>query len=223
MTGPHIALLLGWGLLVGLDLVSVPQIMIARPLVAGTVAGWILGDVTAGALLGGILELFALEVLPVGGVRYPDYGPAAIGAAAAGVGAPGLLGLGAAVTVGLLVALVGERSIHAVRALNAADVQRNTERLDAGEWRAIRGCHVRGLLRDGARSLLLTALALVLAALVRQWPPLTLEGAILMSVVVIGVGLGTGALAAIRLAERPRALGWFAVGLLGGIAWVIWR
>jgi len=32
--------LLVWGTLVGLDLVSVPQAMIARPLVAGAVGGW---------------------------------------------------------------------------------------------------------------------------------------------------------------------------------------
>jgi len=36
--------LLAWGTLVGLDLVSGPQIMIARPLVAGTVAGALAGD-----------------------------------------------------------------------------------------------------------------------------------------------------------------------------------
>ena len=33
-------LLVIWGMLVGLDLVSVPQAMIARPVVAGAVAGW---------------------------------------------------------------------------------------------------------------------------------------------------------------------------------------
>jgi hypothetical protein len=49
-----LALLLGWGTLVGLDLVSVPQAMIARPLVAGTVAGWIASD-TEGGLRGGLV------------------------------------------------------------------------------------------------------------------------------------------------------------------------
>src|SRR5882762_10628148 len=38
-------LLLMWGTLVGLDLVSVPQAMIARPIVAGPIAGAILGDI----------------------------------------------------------------------------------------------------------------------------------------------------------------------------------
>src|SRR5436190_22026251 len=86
---PHVVLpLLLWGTLVGLDLVSVPQAMISRPLVAGTVAGWLAGDVQAGLRIGVLFELFALDVLPVGAVRYPDYGPATIAAVALGIGAP---------------------------------------------------------------------------------------------------------------------------------------
>ena len=48
LSAPVVASLLLWGTLVGLDLVSVPQAMISRPLVAGTVAGWLVGDVHAG-------------------------------------------------------------------------------------------------------------------------------------------------------------------------------
>src|SRR6266571_484656 len=46
-----------WGTLVGVDLVSLPQMMIARPLVAGTVAGAILGDIPTGLKLGVVFEL----------------------------------------------------------------------------------------------------------------------------------------------------------------------
>ena len=73
---PHVLLLLVlWGTIVALDLVSVPQAMLSRPLVAGAVAGWLAGDVEAGLRVGVVLELFALDVLPIGAVRYPDYGP----------------------------------------------------------------------------------------------------------------------------------------------------
>ena len=48
MSLEHQGLLLAWGTLVGLDLASVPQMMIARPLVAGVVSGAILGDVGTG-------------------------------------------------------------------------------------------------------------------------------------------------------------------------------
>jgi len=59
-------LLLAWGTLVGLDLVSVPQIMIARPIVAGPIAGALLGDVRTGLEVGVLFELFQYDVLPMG-------------------------------------------------------------------------------------------------------------------------------------------------------------
>ena len=59
---PHVVIpLLIWGSLVALDLVSLPQAMFSRPLVAGTVAGWIAGDVEAGLRTGVLFELFALD------------------------------------------------------------------------------------------------------------------------------------------------------------------
>src|SRR6266699_2448819 len=62
--------------LAGLDLVSVPQAMIARPLVAGPIAGAMLGDVVTGLELGVLFELFQYDILPMGATRYPEYGPA---------------------------------------------------------------------------------------------------------------------------------------------------
>src|SRR5439155_830264 len=88
-------LLLAWGTLVGLDLVSVPQIMIARPIVAGPIAGALLGDVRTGLEVGVLFELFQYDVLPMGATRYPEYGPAtvaAVSAAHAAAGAPGSAG-----------------------------------------------------------------------------------------------------------------------------------
>jgi mannose/fructose/N-acetylgalactosamine-specific phosphotransferase system component IIC len=64
--------------LAGLDLVSVPQAMIARPLVAGFVGGWLMGHPAVGLVVGVLLELFALETLPVGAARFPDWGPPAV-------------------------------------------------------------------------------------------------------------------------------------------------
>src|SRR2546426_8279203 len=63
--------LLVWGTLVGLDLVSVPQMMIARPIVAGPVAGAILGDLATGLELGVLFELFQYDVMPRGATRHP--------------------------------------------------------------------------------------------------------------------------------------------------------
>ncbi len=98
-------LLLAWGTVVALDLVSVPQAMYARPLVAGMVAGLIAGDVMAGLQLGVLLELFALDVLPVGAARYPDHGPATVAAVAAAAGAPWPERMGTAVLLAMLLAV----------------------------------------------------------------------------------------------------------------------
>ena len=69
MTALEVAMLLGWGTLVGVDLVSVGQLMIARPIVAGTIAGLLIGDVETGIRLGLIFELFQFDILPFGAVR----------------------------------------------------------------------------------------------------------------------------------------------------------
>ncbi|MGH7535587.1 MAG: PTS sugar transporter subunit IIC, partial [Gemmatimonadales bacterium] len=113
------ALLVGWGTLVGLDLVSVPQAMISRPMVAGAVAGVLTGDLEAGLRVGLLFELFALDVLPIGAVRYPDYGPATVAATALAAGAPWELGLGLSAALGLAVAILGGWSLQLVRRANA--------------------------------------------------------------------------------------------------------
>ena len=66
------------GAMLGLDVVSFPQAMLSRPIVAATVAGAIVGDAAAGLLVGVALELIALETLPVGASRYPEWGSASV-------------------------------------------------------------------------------------------------------------------------------------------------
>jgi len=72
-----------WGALVGLDATAFPQAMISRPLVAATLTGLLLGRPLEGAVLGAILETFALPILPIGAARYPETGTAAVAATAA--------------------------------------------------------------------------------------------------------------------------------------------
>ena len=70
------------GGLLALDATSVGQFMISRPLVAGTLTGWWLGDPALGLEIGAILELFHLAGVPAGGSRVPDTGPASVVAVA---------------------------------------------------------------------------------------------------------------------------------------------
>ncbi len=207
--------LLAWGTLVGLDLVSAVQAMIARPLVAGGVAGLLLGDVGAGLRVGAVIELFALDVLPVGAARYPDYGPPTVGATALAAGGPWELSLGLAGTLALVGAVVGGWSLQFLRRRNAAAIQRAAGALAAGESPAIRRLQYRGLARDALRSALLTGLVLAGgagAALI----PLDRPTAAALTVVIVGIGLAAALGGAARSAGRGRRRGGLLVGLAVG-------
>lgn len=227
MTWADIAAVLGVGTLVGLDLASVPQLMISRPLVAGFLGGMLVGHPVPGLVVGALLELFAMESLPVGAARYPDWGPGtvAVGALAGehaqGILATGLLGL---VLVAVASAWLGGWLIQVVRRANVADVVRHRAALDAGELRAIVAVQRSGLLRDGARSLALTALALGFGDVVHstvevawrwpQWPA---------QVALVGTSVGVALYAGWRMAGRGRQSLWFLAGLGGGAAGtVLW-
>ena len=210
-----VAALVLWGTLVGLDLVSVAQTMLARPLVAGAVSGLLLGDVEAGLRVGALIELFALDVLPVGAARYPDYGPPTVAATALAAGAPWELTLGLAATVALIGAVIGGWSLQFVRRRNAASIQRASAALAAGESPTIRRLQYAGLARDALRSLLLTALVLAGAA-GAALIPLDRATAVALTVVNVGIGLAAALGGAIRSAGRGRRRAWLVGGLAVG-------
>jgi PTS system mannose-specific IIC component len=210
--------LIVWGTLVGLDLVSVAQTMIARPFVAGGVAGVLLGDPMAGHRAGVLLELFALDVLPVGAARYPDYGPATIAATVVLAGAPWELSLGLAGTIGLLVSVLGGWSLQQLRRMNAEAVQRHAAALAAGDSAAIRRLQYAGILRDAVRSALLTAVGLAGAWGAQRWLTLDRRTAVALTLVVIGAGLAAAIGGALRSAGRGRRRNWLAAGLVVGAA-----
>ena len=156
-----LAAVLAWGVVVGVDLVSFPQAMLGRPLVAATVAGLLLGSVETGLLIGVLLECFALDVLPVGASRYPDYGPAAVSAVFAAWLAPEQTG--GAVLVGLVLALVAGRAMDLQRRFNGWLVQRHAGRIAEGDARLLARLQSLGLLADTIRSLAAIALGMGLA------------------------------------------------------------
>lgn len=210
-------LLLAWGTVVALDLVSVPQAMFARPLVAGTVAGIIAGDVTTGLQLGVLLELFALDVLPVGAARYPDHGPATVAAVAAAAGAPWPERMGPAVLLAMVLAVLGGWSLQRLRYLNAQALHRRAAALAAGSEPGIRALQWGGLARDAVRGLLLTALGLAGALVLRAFPPVPprLQG--LLAAAAIGCALAAVAGGAARSAGRGPRLRWLIAGLATGL------
>jgi len=216
--------LLAWGTLVGVDLVSVPQIMIARPLVAGTIAGALLGDVETGLRMGVVFELFQFDILPIGAVRYPEYGPATVAAVAAAHWSGGPLALGIGAGVGLLVGILGGLSLHWLRTANARAVRAASAALEDGDVRTLRRVHVGGLLRDAVRAGAVTAAGLAVARLVSlldvaQWSPGAL---VLTAAAAAGAALASGGTGLPRLVGRGPNLKWLAAGLAAGVvvAWI---
>jgi mannose/fructose/N-acetylgalactosamine-specific phosphotransferase system component IIC len=209
--------LVGWGTLVGLDLVSVAQTMIARPLVAGTVAGAILGDPSAGMRVGVLLELYALDVLPVGASRYPDFGPATIAATAAVAGAPWELSLGLGGTLGLIMAVLGGATLQILRRHNADDIQRRAAALAAGDSGAIRHLQRAGLARDAFRSAMLTIVGLLGATVLVRYVHIDRSTAVALTLTLVGAGLAAALSGAVRSAGRGNRLRALAAAIVVGI------
>jgi PTS system mannose-specific IIC component len=213
-----------WGTFVGVDLVSLPQMMIARPLVAGTIAGAILGDIPTGLKLGVVFELLQYDILPVGAVRYPEYGPATVAAVATAHASAGVLGLGLGALVGLVTGLFGGLTINWLRRINSRIVHAAAAQLESGDPGALVRLHVGGLLRDALRAALVTMFGLTLAWLARPLlgGVLSVRGAVLLAAAIVATALAAGAAGTLRLVGRGPNLAWFAAGLAGGIAATIW-
>ncbi len=153
-------LLAAW---VALDGTSFAQIMVSRPLVAGTLAGWILGDPGTGFLVGGLLEAAHLGAVPIGAARLAEPGPAAIPAVAAAVWLGGAGGIGIGVALGVVWSVLGGASTVAQRRLNGAIVGG----LDEGEGSAgaLVRRHLACVTLDALRGVFLVALGLTAALL----------------------------------------------------------
>lgn len=223
---PLLGALLLWGTLVGLDVVSLPQSMISRPIIAGTITGLIiglvlpgtpaLGAVPTGLVVGAALELYALDVAPFGAARYPDFGPATVAAVYAALDVKPAMGLGVAIVVGLLTGLFGGWMMQVVRRANAAAIQRRAAALAAGEVDAIRALQWGGVRRDIARSAGVTAAGLAIAMLIWLVLPAGSDNFAWLTVVAIGGGVSAAISGAIRSAGRTRRLAWVLAGLAAG-------
>ncbi len=152
------------GALLGLDVVSFPQAMLSRPLVGATLAGALGGNAAGGLLVGAVLELFALETLPVGASRYPEWGSAAVVGGALYAATPTVDAVAGALAMSVLCALctayVGGLSMVALRRLNGQLARAQLERLAAGSARSVVGLQLAGLTGDLVRGFLLTLVAL---------------------------------------------------------------
>jgi len=151
------------GAVVGLDMVSFPQIMLSRPLVSATLGGAFVGRAGAGLLIGAVLELIALETLPFGASRYAEWGTAGVvgGVVMAGQPVSSAGGLPVAMFVALATAVFSSRSMVWVRNWNAHEARRLRSEIDAGSPTAIDSLQLRGLTMDLVRGFAVTFVALL--------------------------------------------------------------
>jgi PTS system mannose-specific IIC component len=206
------------GAVLGLDVVSFPQAMISRPLVAATAASLLLGDPVRGFLVGATLEMFALETLPFGASRYPEWGSAAVvgGGLYAVHPDPGPGALTVAVLAGLVSAWIGSWSMVQVRKLNARHARKQHEAVAAGSKRVVEGLQVFGLTADFVRGGLLTAIMLALFAPIQSYVLGTWGSDPRVSrAVVVGVAASVAAGAVWKVVHAAPAARWL---LLGGVA-----
>ncbi|MEJ2503020.1 MAG: PTS sugar transporter subunit IIC [Gemmatimonadota bacterium] len=217
---------LGVGLLggfVGLDATSFPQAMISRPLVAGTLAGAVLGRPLDGVAVGFVMEAFALIILPVGAVRYPESGTATVAATAAYVATtpPGLVAgsLALAVVFALFWERLAGESVVLLRRGNG----RILGRRGGVAARQLERRHLAAMTFDFLRGVVVTSLGAllawgVLAVLDGYWGlPADLTLVVLATLVASMVGTAVPLFGGLRTRALALAVG-VGVGIAVGIA-----
>jgi mannose/fructose/N-acetylgalactosamine-specific phosphotransferase system component IIC len=203
------------GALLGLDVVSFPQAMVSRPIVAATLAGAFIGHPPAGLLIGVVLELIALDTLPFGASRYPEWGSAGVvgGAlfAAQPPGAPGALP--ASLLAALLTASISGWSMVVLRRIIATRLERTRDSIEMGSRDALMGLHLSGMTLDLLRGALVTTLGMIVfsslvRAIVAVWGS---ESAPSRAVVVVVAAIVAGG-ALWKVFHSVRHVLWFFLG-----------
>lgn len=206
------------GAVLGLDTVSFPQAMLSRPLVAATLGGALIGSPLSGLFIGAALELIALETLPFGASRYPEWGSAAVvgGALFASVPEHPAGAMSLALIASLATAWVGGWTMVKLRQLNAKWAARSRDALDAGARGAVIGLQLRGMTADLARGALLTAAAVaVFAPLNEASLALWSLDALTSRAIPVAVATSVAAGAAWKLFHASHVARWMFVAGLG--------
>jgi mannose/fructose/N-acetylgalactosamine-specific phosphotransferase system component IIC len=147
------------GGLLALDGTSLGQFMVSRPLVAGVLTGWLVGDPVLGLLIGGILEVYFISIFPVGGAEFPEGGPPTMVAVATGSMLAGPAGVALGTLLGFLLSRLGAFSTRILRRLNGRLVP-DPSRKEVTPSRII-WAHMGGVALDFLRGCLLSLAGLI--------------------------------------------------------------
>jgi len=226
----EIMLLLLLGAWTAADTTAALQLMVSQPLVAGWIAGAIVGNPAAGLGVGILLQFLWGRCFPLGGSSFPWAGPAAtVGAAIAAWAArgeafswgravfPSAFCLAGALITAWLVGEAGRRVIRRFRDGRDSLVVRAVAAAAAGLPRRLVAINARGGLQDGAAGLALTAAGLatgwVLVRLLGQLPPVS---PLPLAAVAFAVGWGQTLEA---VAPGRKAWGATTLGVVGVLGW----
>jgi PTS system mannose-specific IIC component len=210
------------GALLGLDVVSFPQAMVSRPIVAATLGGAFIGNPPAGLLIGVVLEMIALDTLPFGASRYPEWGSAGVVGGSLFASQPGGMpgALPASLLAALLTASISGWSMVMLRRLIASRLERTRDQLEAGSRDALLSLHLSGMSLDLLRAALVTIVAMIVfaplvKAIVAVWGS---ESAASHAVVVVVAAVV--AIAALwKVFHSVRHVLWFFSG--GVLIWIL--
>lgn len=211
--------------LLGLDVVTFPQAMISRPIVAATASGAFLGNAPAGLIIGSVLELIALGMLPFGASKYPEWGSASVVGGALFASQFGMPpgALATSVLAALLTAIVSGWSMVRLRRINALRATRLRHELDAGSADAIVGLQIFGLTADFVRGGLVALAAMLIfrpliPAIVSFWH----AGAVYSQAIVVAIASVVAAGAVWKIFHSiPHAALFFLAGLAVGITLLV--
>lgn len=204
------------GGLLGLDATAVGQFMASRPLVAGVLAGWLLGNPTLGIAIGAILELYFLVSFPTGGARFPEGSTATVVAVAAAAPFGGAGAVPLAIAFGLIWGQLGGASVSLQRHLNSRIVPESGDP-SQGAGRLV-AAHLGAIFVDFWRGALVTILGVwlgraAMGTLAEGWPLLAAPS---VGLLLVG-GAVSGGILLRDLGGFRRTRIWFAAGLALGV------
>ena len=136
-----------------------------QPLVACTLIGLVTGNLEAGVILGGTLQMIALGWANIGAAIAPDAALASVASAIILVlGGQGAEGVSTAIAVAIPLAVAGLFLTMIVRTLSVACVHRMDAAAEKGNFKGVEAWHIVAVIMQGLRIAIPAAALLVIPA-----------------------------------------------------------
>jgi mannose/fructose/N-acetylgalactosamine-specific phosphotransferase system component IIC len=210
------------GGVLSVDATAAFQMMFSQPLVAGSIAGFVVGDPVLGLVVGSTLQLVWIGVLPVGAAPFPDGAVAGsvgvgVGAILAGAGVSAGLALAAGTIAGLAAGVVGQRVTAHVRRTNVRYSAIAESRAEQGDARGVTAAVALGIVTRFATASLLAATFLTASLLLRFLGSFAVSGAFPTALWAAPVAAAT-----IAIGGKGKKEIWFlAAGFAAGLVLVV--